>query len=245
LNYNDSKTWKLYQAGQTVGVFQCESVLVQHWLKKIRPTNLWELSAAIALVRPGALQSGFADTYVANRNNPANVEKFGNAIVDNILSNTNEILCIEENTRVSLADGSYKLIRDIKRGDIVKSFNLKSQVIENKHCSGCKKTYSGNGYKVTLQNGKSVILTGNHQLLTRKGMKKVEDLNPNYDLVASSTNLNVSNEEYSMLEYFSNTTEIAYLLGYLIANGSLVDRTDICVGSFESTANFFLAYLKL
>lgn len=94
---NDNDTWKLFHEGRTRGVFQCESKLVQHWLKKIKPINLWELSAVIAIVRPGALESGFADTYVENRNkSPEEIESFGSPIVDDALETTNFILCYQE-----------------------------------------------------------------------------------------------------------------------------------------------------
>lgn len=146
MKYDDVKTWKLYQAGQTVGVFQCESVLVQHWLKKIRPTNLWELSACIAVVRPGALQSGFADTYVANRNNPATVEKFGNVIVDEVLKNTNWVLLFQE----SLTQIGEKLAwphldektRKVKADDLRKAVGKKDQskilAIGKEFSDGCR-----------------------------------------------------------------------------------------------------------
>ncbi len=54
IKYDDPKVWTLYQEGITLGVFQCESRLVQQRLKKIKPTNLWELTAVIAGVRPGS-----------------------------------------------------------------------------------------------------------------------------------------------------------------------------------------------
>ena len=64
IKFDDAKTWDLISSGFTKGCFQCESRLVQHWLKLIKPRNLWQLSAVIAIVRPGPLQSGFADEYV-------------------------------------------------------------------------------------------------------------------------------------------------------------------------------------
>lgn len=96
ISFDDQKTWDLLKSGQTKGVFQCESELVQDWLRKIKPRNLWELSAVIAIVRPGALKSGFADQYVENLNNPSSKPSFGHPEVDNILSVTNGIMLYQE-----------------------------------------------------------------------------------------------------------------------------------------------------
>ena len=57
MDYNDTDTWKLFAAGRTKGIFQLESNLGKSWSKKVAPTNLEELSALIAIIRPGTLKS--------------------------------------------------------------------------------------------------------------------------------------------------------------------------------------------
>lgn len=94
--YDDEKTWDLLKNGYTDGVFQCESKLVQEWLKKIKPNNIWELSAVIALVRPGPLKSGFTNEYLDLRNGTKEFTSFGNDIVDEVFATTDHILCYQE-----------------------------------------------------------------------------------------------------------------------------------------------------
>lgn len=96
VNYADSKVWELLISGRTAGVFQCESPLVQSWLMKIKPANIWELSAVIALVRPGPLKSGFADDYVKYRENPDLRESFGHPIIDEVFRTTEGVLIYQE-----------------------------------------------------------------------------------------------------------------------------------------------------
>lgn len=96
VSLDDPKTWDLLQSGYTNGVFQCESKLVQSWLRRIKPKNLWELSALISLVRPGPLASGFADQYLFNKDNPDSIQKMGHPIVDEILSSTNFVCVYQE-----------------------------------------------------------------------------------------------------------------------------------------------------
>ena len=57
MEYNDTKTWQLFAEGKTKGVFQLESNLGKSWSKKLGPNNIEELSALIAIIRPGCLKA--------------------------------------------------------------------------------------------------------------------------------------------------------------------------------------------
>lgn len=57
LDYNDKNTWQLFAEGKTKGIFQLESNLGKSWAKKLAPTNIEELSALIAIIRPGTLKA--------------------------------------------------------------------------------------------------------------------------------------------------------------------------------------------
>ena len=57
IDYNDKKTWQLFAEGKTKGIFQLESNLGKAWAKKVAPTNIEELSALIAIIRPGTLKA--------------------------------------------------------------------------------------------------------------------------------------------------------------------------------------------
>lgn len=94
--YDDVRTWDLLKNGYTDGVFQCESKLVQEWLRKIKPNNIWELSAVIALVRPGPLKSGFTNEYLDYRNQEKEFVSFGHPIIDEVFAVTDHILCYQE-----------------------------------------------------------------------------------------------------------------------------------------------------
>ena len=142
---DDEKTWKLIQSGQTRGVFQCESKLVQHWLKKIKPHNLWELSAVIALVRPGALESGFADKYVKNKFGDEEIESFGHPIIDDIFAPTHGILCYQESLIVlarklawpHLPEKENLLKADALRKAVGKKDQVKILAIGKEFVEGC------------------------------------------------------------------------------------------------------------
>jgi len=56
LPLNDKKTFELLQAGNTTGVFQFESSGMRRYMKEIKPTQLEDLIALVALFRPGPME---------------------------------------------------------------------------------------------------------------------------------------------------------------------------------------------
>jgi DNA polymerase-3 subunit alpha len=125
-SYDCPKTWSLLQSGLTKGVFQCESKLVQSWLKKIAPANIWELSAVIALVRPGPLKSGFADDYVAYKKGLKEFESFGHPIIDEVFSTTEHVLLYQESLMALGSKLAFQHLDEIKRA--IKVDNLRKGV---------------------------------------------------------------------------------------------------------------------
>lgn len=61
---DDRKTFKIFQAGETDGIFQFESSGMRDYLKRSRPKRIEDLIVLNGLYRPGPLKSGMADAYV-------------------------------------------------------------------------------------------------------------------------------------------------------------------------------------
>ena len=69
---NDRATYKMLSSGETVGVFQLESpaqrALQQRALQqKLRPTNIENVVASVALIRPGPIKGNMVEPFVARR----------------------------------------------------------------------------------------------------------------------------------------------------------------------------------
>ncbi|MCR4279876.1 MAG: DNA polymerase III subunit alpha [Candidatus Komeilibacteria bacterium] len=52
----DKKTYRLFQKGETTGVFQFESPGMKRYLKQLKPTDLEDIIAMVALYRPGPME---------------------------------------------------------------------------------------------------------------------------------------------------------------------------------------------
>lgn len=53
---DDEKTYKLFQRGETTGVFQLESSGMRRYLVQLRPTNIEDVIVMISLYRPGPME---------------------------------------------------------------------------------------------------------------------------------------------------------------------------------------------
>jgi len=52
----DKKTYDMLSSGETTGVFQLESAGMRRYIKELRPTNIFDVMAMVALFRPGPMQ---------------------------------------------------------------------------------------------------------------------------------------------------------------------------------------------
>ena len=64
---DDEKTFALLRAGRTSGIFQLESSGMTNLILRVQPDRFEDLIALLALYRPGPLESGMTDDYVARR----------------------------------------------------------------------------------------------------------------------------------------------------------------------------------
>lgn len=71
---DDQKTYELLARGETMGVFQLSSEGMTKWLMELRPTKITDLSAMVALYRPGPM--GSIPDYIERAHNPANIQYF-------------------------------------------------------------------------------------------------------------------------------------------------------------------------
>jgi len=69
---NDKATFRLFQRGDTIGVFQCESEGFRRYLKQLKPTELEDIIAMVALYRPGPMQ--FIPDYILGKHKKKKIE---------------------------------------------------------------------------------------------------------------------------------------------------------------------------
>ena len=68
ISYDDPKVFSLLSSGKTKGIFQLESSGMMDLIKRMKPENFSDITALVALYRPGPLNSGMADDYINRKN---------------------------------------------------------------------------------------------------------------------------------------------------------------------------------
>ncbi len=80
LALDDQKTYQLLSEGHTFGVFQLGSSGITRHLRELKPTTIFDISAMIALYRPGPM--GIIPEYIKRKHNPQLVSFFDERMKD-------------------------------------------------------------------------------------------------------------------------------------------------------------------
>ncbi|MCA1623544.1 MAG: DNA polymerase III subunit alpha, partial [Acidobacteria bacterium] len=95
ISLDDQKTLALFGDGRTEAIFQFESQGMQEICRRLKPKNLEDLAALNALYRPGPLDGGMVDDFIARHRGEKKVQYIIPEMRE-ILSNTYGILIYQE-----------------------------------------------------------------------------------------------------------------------------------------------------
>ncbi len=91
--YDDAKVYELISTGNTKAIFQIESGGFQDFLKKLRPTCLEDIIAAVSLYRPGPMDS--IGRFVENKHHPEKVT-YAHPLLEPIIKQTYGCIVYQE-----------------------------------------------------------------------------------------------------------------------------------------------------
>ncbi len=107
LPLDDAETYRLFQRGDTVGVFQFESEGMREWMRKLKPTGIDDLIAMNALYRPGPMD--LIPTYIMRKHGMEPVD-FPHPMLEEILAPTYGIPVYQEQVmQMAQTMGGYTL----------------------------------------------------------------------------------------------------------------------------------------
>ena len=135
----DPEIYALISRGDTAGVFQLESSGFTELLKKLRPTRFEDIIAAVALYRPGPLESGMVDDYINRKHGRAKVS-YPHPKLEPILKETYGVIVYQEQVmQISQALSGFTLGRaDILRRAMGKKKASEMQELRGAFCEGAK-----------------------------------------------------------------------------------------------------------
>jgi len=92
---DDAETFALFCRGETKGIFQFESGGIRDLLQRMKPDSFHDIIATNALYRPGPLEGGMVDDYVAVKHGRKQAE-YKHPILKEILSETHGVVVYQE-----------------------------------------------------------------------------------------------------------------------------------------------------
>jgi DNA polymerase-3 subunit alpha len=95
LAFDDEKTYELFSAGLTNGVFQFESSGMKDILRRFKPSSLEHITALNALYRPGPIGGGMIDDFINRKHGKKKVE-FELPELKGILAETYGVIVYQE-----------------------------------------------------------------------------------------------------------------------------------------------------
>ena len=92
---NDEKVFKFLSSGKTMAVFQLESSGMRDLIKRLKPTKFEEITALLALYRPGPLNSGMHDEFVDRKHGKSPVT-YPHKLLEEVLEETYGVIVYQE-----------------------------------------------------------------------------------------------------------------------------------------------------
>ncbi|MEE9263415.1 MAG: DNA polymerase III subunit alpha, partial [Vicinamibacteria bacterium] len=106
---DDAATYELLCRGDTVAVFQLESMGMRDLLRRLKPDRFEDIIAVLALYRPGPLEGGMVDTYI-ERKHGREPMVFEHPILEPLLKETNGVILYQEQVmRIANHMGGFTL----------------------------------------------------------------------------------------------------------------------------------------
>jgi DNA polymerase-3 subunit alpha len=146
LNLECSKTWELISDGNTKGIFQLESRLGKSIAKKLKPENIEQLSALIAILRPGTLEAirngkSVTNHYIDKKNGEESLDYFHPSLEPILKTTYGEMIYQEQAMEIAKNIAGFNLQEaDMLRKAIGKKKPEEMAKIKTKFLQGVEKT---------------------------------------------------------------------------------------------------------
>lgn len=194
LPLDDGDTYMMLAKGDSDGVFQLESDGMKQLLRELRPTEFSDITACVALYRPGPMGMNAHMSFAHRKNGEEPVEVF-HPDMGEILHDTYG-LCLAPDTIVHIAnDNTTMTVAELATTMAhippipvrILSYDTEHNTIVGAEVTHCWTSGIKDVYRVTLDNGYTVDASLMHPFLTQRGWVTVGMLKPGIDQVMCTT----------------------------------------------------------
>lgn len=142
---DDKETFALLCRGETKGIFQLESGGIRDLLQRMKPDHFRDIIATNALYRPGPLEGGMVDDYIAVKHGRQEAE-YPHPVMEDILAETHGVMVYQEQVmRILNALGgiqlsnAYTCIKAISKKKLPMIAKYREEFIDGAHQKGLDK----------------------------------------------------------------------------------------------------------
>lgn len=145
INFDCHKTWDLISDGNTKGCFQLESRLGRSMAKKLKPTNIEQLSALISILRPGCLEAirdgkSVSNHYIDKKNGQESIDYYHKCLEPILEKTYGEMIYQEQAMEIAKTIAGFDLQEaDNLRKAIGKKKPEEMSKLKQKFIQGAKK----------------------------------------------------------------------------------------------------------
>lgn len=177
---DDEGTYRLFQRGETIGVFQFGSEMVRGLLKHMKPTEFNDLAACTAVARPGPMGMNSHTMYADRKNNLAPVEPihpdFVGSPLEEILGGTYG-LCVPAGTLIEDSTTGRRVpIESFTEGHRTPSWDPDTGSVVHSPVFKVIHTGMQDVVKVCTWDGWETTVGVDHEMLTPSGFVKAGEL---------------------------------------------------------------------
>lgn len=177
---DDEDTYRLFQHGETIGVFQFGSEMVRGLLKHMKPTEFNDLAACTAVARPGPMGMNSHTMYADRKNNLAPVEPihpdFVGSPLEEILGGTYG-LCVPAGTLIEDSTTGRRVpIESFTEGHRTPSWDPDTGSVVHSPVFKVIHTGMQDVVKVCTWDGWETTVGVDHEMLTPSGFVKAGGL---------------------------------------------------------------------
>ena len=128
---DEKEAYNLLNLGDTLGIFQCESLGITKLAKQLKIESLEDIALLLALYRPGPLESGYIDRLIEAKNNKNFKVKYIHPLLEKILAPTYGVLVYQEQVmQIAREISGYSLA---SADELRKAIGKKNPEILKKH----------------------------------------------------------------------------------------------------------------
>ena len=223
----DKATYRLLGRGDTLGVFQLDGGGMRTLLRLMQPDNFEDISAALALYRPGPMGVNAHTNFALRKNGRQEAIPLDPQLKGKLQPQMEEALEPILGTTHGLCVAGETPIIDADTGERVRIDELEDKVREGFFTFGVDDTGRAVRRRVThwwqmpdkpvltvrTSSGQSLRLSADHKVLTPRGWVQAGDLVPGADRIARPRDV----QEWTAPSPV--TPDEAALLGYLVSDG--------------------------